>query len=48
VNEIKPAGIYPVAWSGTDDRGRIVPTGVYLYKITAPEGSEVRKMMKVE
>jgi hypothetical protein len=48
VNEIKPAGIYPVAWSGVDDRGKIVPTGVYLYKITAPEGSEVRKMMKVE
>ncbi|MFC1568632.1 T9SS type A sorting domain-containing protein [bacterium] len=48
VNEEKPAGIYSVPWFGRNDIGQEMPTGVYLYRLVAPEGIEVRKMMKVE
>jgi len=48
VHTEKPAGIYTVPWFGQNDIGQDQPSGVYLYRLTAPEGIEVRKMMKVE
>lgn len=48
VHEEKPAGIYTVPWFGLNDKGQEQPSGVYLYRLTAPEGIEVKKMMKVE
>jgi hypothetical protein len=48
IHEYRPAGIYQVQWRGTDDQGRQVPSGVYIYRIQTQEGSFVQKMMKVE
>lgn len=48
VSGIKPAGIYTVQWQGINDTGQDVPSGVYLYRLTAPEGIHVQKMMKIE
>ncbi|MCZ6819787.1 MAG: T9SS type A sorting domain-containing protein [Calditrichaeota bacterium] len=33
VNEKKPAGAYRVRWDGRDDGGKVVPAGVYFYRL---------------
>jgi hypothetical protein len=39
------AGTHQVVWDGRDDKGELVSTGVYLYKITTDSFSESRKML---
>ncbi len=39
------AGSYSVAWDGRDQRGVPVASGVYYYKIEAPEFTQTRKMV---
>ncbi len=41
----RSAGEYTVYWSGVDDSGQPVATGVYFYKLTVGERSETRKMI---
>jgi len=42
--ETRPAGTYGVAWDGKLGDGRRVPSGIYFYRVTLPDGSEsVRK-----
>ncbi len=41
----RPAGTHVIQWFGVDDRGNEVASGVYFYRLTAGERSEVRKMM---
>ncbi|MBN1780734.1 T9SS type A sorting domain-containing protein [bacterium] len=48
LNEERNPGIYEIQWNGLNDRGQDAPSGVYLYRISTPEGTQVRKMMKVE
>ncbi|HNZ45261.1 MAG TPA: FlgD immunoglobulin-like domain containing protein, partial [Candidatus Syntrophosphaera thermopropionivorans] len=33
VNDVREAGKYNVVWNGTDDRGRTVSSGIYLYRL---------------
>jgi hypothetical protein len=40
-----PAGVYTVHWDATDDRGRAVAAGPYLYVLRTEVGSRVRKML---
>ena len=40
-----PAGQHQITWNGTDARGRIVPTGVYLYRLKAGGFVSSRKML---
>jgi hypothetical protein len=35
------AGTHPLEWSGRDARGRRVAPGVYLLRVTTPEGARV-------
>jgi len=44
-NENKPAGRYEVSWSGTDQTGRRVSTGVYFVRIQSPEISLIKKLL---
>ncbi|RMD62641.1 T9SS C-terminal target domain-containing protein, partial [Candidatus Parcubacteria bacterium] len=39
------AGAYQLTWDGTDDRGRKVASGVYLYRLKAGEFVDVKKMI---
>jgi hypothetical protein len=42
-NELKPAGVHDVTFNASD-----LPSGVYYYRITAGEYTDVRKMMLVK
>jgi hypothetical protein len=45
VDKEKPAGTYTVVWDGTDDKGRHMATGLYIYQLVTEEFSESRKML---
>ncbi|MBU0983739.1 MAG: T9SS type A sorting domain-containing protein [candidate division Zixibacteria bacterium] len=40
-------GVHRVTWTGTDDTGRPVSSGMYFYRLTTEEAVETRKMMLV-
>jgi len=48
VNRTEVAGTYLITWDGTDDIGRPVATGVYLYRLTTDQASATRKMLFVK
>ena len=41
----KSAGTHTISWDGTDDLGRGVSSGFYLYRLTAGETSLVRRLL---
>ncbi len=43
--EVESAGLHDVVWRGQDHRGRIVASGVYLYRLQAGGNSETRRMV---
>ena len=45
VSELKPAGHYLVSWDSRDDRNRHVAAGVYFYRLSAGDFSQVRKLL---
>ncbi len=45
VNENKKAGNHNILWNGTDDNGKPVSSGLYLYKMQTKEYSQLKKMM---
>lgn len=45
VNEERHAGSHRVRWNGTDNSGVKVSTGVYFYKLTSGNMTQVRKML---
>ncbi|MFN3135873.1 MAG: FlgD immunoglobulin-like domain containing protein, partial [Candidatus Kryptonium sp.] len=45
VNEFKNAGRYTVVWDGKDNDGKIMPSGIYFYRITAGNFSKTLKMV---
>ena len=45
VDEEKSAGRYQSVWDGTDKSGHSVSSGVYLYRITAGEFVQSKKML---
>lgn len=48
VDEEQGEGFYSVVWDGRDDRGHLVSSGVYVYRLTAGTFVQVRKMTLVE
>ena len=47
MDEEKQAGEYRVLWDGKDMKGKDVPSGVYLYRLTAVDFTEIKKMTLV-
>jgi len=43
----EPAGDHSVTWNGTDDVGREVPSGIYIYRLVAGEHSETRSLVLI-
>ena len=43
----KNAGSYEEVWDGRDSAGRMLPSGMYFYKLTAGDNVSIRKMMKL-
>ncbi len=41
----KPAGSYQVQWNGTDETGKIVASGIYIYKLTSGTKTISNKML---
>lgn len=44
-NEVFSAGTYTVEWHGVNEHNRTVPSGMYIYRITAGEFVESKRMM---
>ena len=42
--EAMPAGTRETPWNGRDDRGRVVATGIYFYRLQAGEFTATRRM----
>jgi hypothetical protein len=42
------AGVFKVDWDGFDDHGHAVPSGTYLYKLSAPGFAETKRLMLVK
>jgi len=45
VNEVREPGTYSVFWNATDEAGRKVASGVYLYRLQAGGRAQTRKMV---
>jgi len=45
VNTVQDAGFKSIIWDGTNEFGRSVGTGIYLYKIQAGKFTQTRKML---
>jgi flagellar hook assembly protein FlgD len=43
-NKMEP-GVYMYTWEGRDDRGGLVPSGIYFYMLTSEEKSLTRRML---
>ena len=48
VAEELPAGVHSISWDGTDDSGRVQPSGRYLYRLTSGDHSVTRSMVLVK
>jgi FlgD Ig-like domain/Domain of unknown function (DUF5122) beta-propeller len=44
MNAVQPPGRYQINWNGRDNAGRLVPSGIYVYKLLANGFEETRKM----
>jgi hypothetical protein len=47
VDQPLAAGRYRTSWQGTDDHGRVLASGVYLYRFAAGEMESVRRMVLI-
>ena len=48
VDQWQAAGSYRTSWDGTDERGRSVGSGVYLYRLEAGDQAQTRRLMLLQ
>lgn len=42
------AGIHNIVWSGKDDNGKRVTSGIYFYKVTVNKQEKIKKMIMIK
>jgi len=47
VNGVKNLGNHVQVWDGKNDRGQVIPTGIYFYRVQSGAFTEVKKMLVV-
>ena len=47
-DEMKSAGSYRIEWNGRDDAGTLVSTGVYMYRLSAGDVVQSKKMLLIK
>ena len=47
LDEQRAPGLHKVRWTGTDDRGSPVSSGVYFYRLTTGDVAETRRCMLI-
>jgi hypothetical protein len=47
VNSAKAAGSHTIEWDGKDSNGSRVANGIYMYRLSSPEGTLFRKMLMI-
>jgi hypothetical protein len=45
VDEVRPAGMNSITWSGRDDAGRSMPAGIYFYRVVSGTNEMTNKML---
>ncbi len=45
VSSTQPSGVYFVLWSGTDENGSRLPSGIYYYRMRANDFVDVKRML---
>jgi hypothetical protein len=48
VSAIHPAGAHEINWNGRDEAGNLLPSGVYVYRLTAAEFTQTKKMILMQ
>jgi hypothetical protein len=48
VNVVQPAGAYKTKWDGRDANGRMVGTGIYIYRLKTVDQQLTKKMMLIK
>lgn len=48
VDEMLAPGVHTVQWNGEDRRGNRMPTGVYIYQLTAGDVKQTRRMLLLQ
>ena len=48
VNQNMDPGVYDVKWNGTNERGALLPTGMYFYEMRTPGYHSVKKLVLVK
>jgi len=48
LNGIQRAGLHQVIWSGKDDLGRPISSGIYFYKMTTENYTKTLKMVLIK
>jgi len=48
VNETQPAGYHSVIWDGKNSRGESVPSGIYIYKVSAGKFKKSLKLLMLK
>ncbi len=48
LNEVQENGEFENYWNGLDDRGRILPSGVYFYQLSTIKGTLSKKMIMIK
>lgn len=48
INKVQPAGNHSVVWNGTDEYGRLVASGVYLYQMKLGNYHKTKKMILLQ